>query len=191
MKPTEIINGVDVNRLAKTIDDINIDPELATFRFQVSNTWDNGGHNQTSIKRFYGAKRQIDHEVPFRIEADEPPILLGGDQGANPVEYLLTALAGCLTTTLVYHAAARGIIIRSVESELDGELDLRGFLGLSDKVRKGYKNIRVRFSIDSDAPQDVLETLTVVAQRHSPVFDMLSNPVDISVSAQRIVKTTH
>jgi len=191
MNTTEKVNGVDVTQLAKTIDDINIDPTLATFRFKVSNTWDNGGHNQTIIRRFYGAKQSFDHSQPFRLEADEPPILLGEDKGANPVEYLLTALAGCLTTTLVYHAAARGIMVRSVESELEGELDLRGFLGLSDTVRKGYKTIRVRFRIDSDAPQNMLDTLIKLAKEHSPVHDMLSKPVDISVSAERIVNTAH
>jgi uncharacterized OsmC-like protein len=115
-------------------------------------------------------------------DADEPAALLGTNRGASPVEHVLTALSSCLTSSLIYHAAARGIKIDQLESELEGDLDLRGFLGLSDNVRNGYKNIRVTFRIKSDAPQDQLQELVALAQKRSPVFDIVSNPVPVQVT---------
>ena len=117
--------------------------------------------------------------------ADEPSVLLGTDRGANPVEYVLTALAGCLTTSLVYHAATRGISIEEVESHLEGDLDLRGFLGLSEEVRTGYENIRVSFKIKADATDEQLKELVQVAQKRSPVFDTVSRPVPVSVELKQ------
>ena len=119
------------------------------------------------------------------MDADEPPVLLGTDEGANPVEYALHALAGCLTTSLIYHAAARGIRIDAVESHLEGDLDLHGFLGMSDAVRNGYEKIRVTFKIDADAPDETLEELVMLAQQRSPVFDIISNPVPVAVRMER------
>jgi uncharacterized OsmC-like protein len=112
------------------------------------------------------------------LDADEPPVLLGEDQGANPVEFVLHALAACLTTSMVYHAAARAIRIESIESRLEGDLDLRGFLGLSKDVRPGYQNLRVNFTVKSDAPAETLRELT----QFSPVFDMMTNPVPVAIS---------
>jgi len=191
MTMTKMINGVDVDRLSETIDAIKQDPEIASFRFRASNHWENGGHNMTTIHDFFGAKQNIDHRQEFHISADEPELLLGKDLGANPVEIALSALAGCLTTTLVYHAAARGINVRAVESELEGDLDLRGFLGLSDSVRRGYKNIAVKMSVDADASQDVLDELIELAMKRSPVFDIISNPVNIVVTAEPIITKIH
>ena len=110
----------------------------------------------------------------------EPPVLLGQDEGANPVEYVLHALAGCMTTTMVYHAAARGITIESVETELEGDLDLHGFLRIDDTVRNGYENVRVKFKVKSDASPEQLEDLAKI----SPVFDIVSNPVPVAVSIE-------
>ena len=191
MTTTGIINGVDVDRLSETIDAINKDPGIAAFRFRATNHWDNGGHNTTTIHDFYGARQQLVHKHDFHLHADEPPMLLGKDEGANPVEFVLTALAGCLTTSLVYQAAARGIRIRSVESELEGELDLRGFLGMSDQVRNGYNSICVKFRIDADTDQATIDTLIQLAQERSPVFDIISNPVDVLVKGETTGKETH
>jgi uncharacterized OsmC-like protein len=116
---------------------------------------------------------------------NQPPVLLGGDQGANPVEYALAALAGCLTTSLIYHAAAQGIKIDEVESTLDGDLDLQGFLGLSDRVRNGYEGINVTFRIKADATGEKLRELVELAQERSPVFDMISNPTPVNVQLER------
>ncbi len=191
MTMTKMVNGVDVDRLSQTIDAIKHDPEIAMFRFRASNHWENGGRNMTTIHDFFGAKQDVDHRHDFHLSADEPDLLLGSDMGANPVEFALTALAGCLTTTLVYHAAARGITIRAVESELEGELDLRGFLGMSDTVRRGYKNICVKMNVDADASQETLDELIELAQKLSPVFDIISNPVDVAVEGELMVTVTH
>ena len=136
-------------------------------------------------------KQNIDHQKDFHISADEPELLLGNDMGANPVELALSALASCLTTTLIYHAAARGITIRAVESELEGDLDLRGFLGMSDSVRRGYKNIGVKMRVDADASQDMLDELIELAMQRSPVFDIISNPVNVVVTGEPMMTRTH
>jgi uncharacterized OsmC-like protein len=119
------------------------------------------------------------HAATFELDNGEPPVLLGADQAPNPVEYVLHALVGCLTTTLVYHAAARGITVESVESRLEGDLDLRGFLGLSEEVRKGFQAVRVQMRVKSSASPSVLRALA----QYSPVYDIVSKslPVDVSV----------
>jgi uncharacterized OsmC-like protein len=176
------INGVNVDQMFSTISAIKEEPGLAKFKFRASNQWVNGGHNRTTVKDFYGGGQEdTSRAQSFVLESDEPAILLGEDQGANPVEFLLHALAGCLTTSLVYHAAAQGIKIDAVESRFEGELDLRGFLGLSDRVRNGYENIQVTFKIKADAPEEKLKELCELAQKRSPVFDIVSNPVSVSV----------
>lgn len=174
-----IVNGVDVDRMDATVQAIQQNPSLATFQFRATNRWITGGHNCSTIKSFYGAGQEDTiRTMPFVLDADEPPVLLGEDHGANPVEYVLHALAACLTTSLVYHAAARGIRIESVESRLEGDLDLQGFLGLSDKIRRGYKQIRVHFTIKTDASAEQLQELT----RFSPVHDVIANPVPVAIT---------
>lgn len=185
------INGVDVVGLKETVTNIKSDPGMAKCRFRAQNRWVNGGENRTMIHDFFGARQTIAHEKDYRLVADEPPLLLGKDKGPNPVEYVLTALAGCLTSSLVYHAAAQGITIDEVESELEGDLDLRGFLGLSDKVRNGYENIRVKFRIKADAPQAKLDELVKLAQQRSPVFDIVTQPVTVKVSAEKVKGSLH
>ena len=173
------VNGVNVEQLGSTIKAIQDKPDLAKFKFRATNKWINGGHNQTTIKDFYGAGQEdTTRKSPFVFDADEPPVLLGEDKGANPVEYVLTALAACLTTSMVYHAAVHGIKIDEVESQYEGDLDLHGFLDLSRDVRKGYQNIRVNFKVKSDAPAEKLREL----MKHSPVFDIVTNPVPVSIS---------
>jgi len=181
------VNGVNVEELFKTVDAVKKTASIAKFRFRADNTWIEGGHNRTSIRNFHGAGGEdTSRKTPFILDADEPKVLLGTDRGANPVEYVLTALAGCLTTSLVYHAAARGIAVEEVESHLEGDLDLRGFLGLSEEVRNGYENIRVTFKIKADATEEQLRELVQLAQKRSPVFDIVSHPVPVSVELKKI-----
>lgn len=162
-----------------TIQAIEQKSSLATFQFRADNRWIGGGHNRSTIQNFYGAGQYDSIRTkPFVLEADEPPVLLGKDQGANPVEYVLHALAACLTTSLIYHAAARGIRIESVESKLEGDLDLRGFLGLSDKIRRSYYQIRAHLNVKSDASAEKLKELT----KFSPVHDIVSNPMPVSIT---------
>jgi uncharacterized OsmC-like protein len=177
------INGIDVQRMGETVNAIQENPAVATFQFRAANRWITGGYNRSTIQSFYGAGQEDRVRTrPFLVEADEPPVLLGEDQAPNPAECVLHALAACLTTSLVYHAAARGIRIQSVESRVEGDLDLRGFLGLSDTVRRGYQQIRVHFVIQADASAEELQALTTF----SPVYDIISNPVPVEIT----LKTT-
>ena len=175
-----MLNGVDVDQLFGNIDAIKNAPVLGKFKFRANNKWINGGHNQTTITNFHGIQQEHDHADPFELDADEPPLLLGEDIGPNPVEYALTALAACVTTALVYHAAAKGIKLNAVEARLEGDIDLRGFLGISDDVRRGYENIRIYYKIDADVPDDQLEELVQMGTKYSPVFDTISNPVNVT-----------
>jgi uncharacterized OsmC-like protein len=176
-----VINGVDVDRLGATIQAIQQNKSLAAFQFRADNRWVDGGHNRSTIQSFYGAGQEDTIRTkPFVLDADEPTVLLGKDQGANPVEYVLHALAACITTSLVYHAAARGIHIESVESTLEGDLDLQGFLGISNQVRKGYKAIRASMTVKSNATPEQLKELATF----SPVYDIVSNPVPVSIEIE-------
>lgn len=178
-KPSSL-NGVNVDQLFENIDSIKNTPALAKFKFRANNKWINGGHNQTNIKNFHGVLQEHDHDIPFELDADEPPLLLGQDIGPNPVEYALTALAACVTTAIVYHAAAKGIKLNAVESRLEGDIDLRGFLGISDDIRRGYDNIHIYYKIDADVPDEQLEELIQMGTKYSPVFDTFINPVAVT-----------
>ena len=179
-----IVNGVDVDALFSTIDTIKGQPVIATFRFSNRNKWLDGGLNRSEMTKFYGACQEHVHKRPFVLDNDEPPVLLGGDTAPNPVEYVLHALAGCLTSSLVYHAAARGIPIEEVESKLEGDLDLRGFLGLDETVRRGYQGIRVTFKIKGDLTDVQKNELVNLGQKYSPVFDIVSNGVTVTVGLE-------
>jgi uncharacterized OsmC-like protein len=186
MTTQQNLNGVNVEQLMQTINLIKDDPSLASFQFRARNQWLNGGHNRTTIQGFYGAGQEdTTRTQAFTMDNDEPTLLLGNDQAPNPTEALFHALAGCLTTSLVYHAAARGIQLEEVESRLEGNLDLRGFLGMSDQVRNGYDQIRVAFKIKGDATPEQLQELCELAKQRSPVFDMVSNPVPIAVTVEK------
>jgi uncharacterized OsmC-like protein len=175
------INGVDVNRLSATVGAIQEMPTLGRFQFRAENRWLDGGHNRSVVKSFYGAGQEdTSRKAAFVLDNDEPDVLLGKDAGANPVEYVLHALAGCVTTTLVYHAAARGIRLTEVESTLEGDLDVRGILDLGG-ARPGFQNIRMTMRVKGDASDEVLRELIDFVQRHSPVLDIVSNPVPVTV----------
>jgi len=177
-------NGVDTAQMYGTLDALNANPELGVFQFRASNRWLGGAHNRSTIRSFYGAGQEDDSRAEaFSIDAGEPAVLLGVDTGPNPAEALLHALAACLTTTLVYVAAARKVNLTEVESTLEGDMDVRGCLGLTDEVRNGFTNIRVRFRISGDAPQEKLQEIVQRAQARSAVFDMVSSGVPVQVEA--------
>jgi uncharacterized OsmC-like protein len=181
-----IINGVNVDRLVATIEAVKADPSLARFHFRAKSEWINGGHYKSMIQGFYGAGQEdMSRTRPFELHGDEPDVLLGEDHGPNPVEFVLHGLAGCLSTTFVYYAAANGIKIDAVNYSLEGDLDLRGFLGISKQVRPGYENIRVKFFVTSDAPMAKLEELCKLAQMRSPVFNTISEPVPVQVTIEK------
>jgi uncharacterized OsmC-like protein len=177
----ETVNGIEVGVLAGTVRAIKEDPELGIAQFRATNKWLAGNHNRTTVTDFYGAKQDIPHAQQFSMDADEPAILAGNDFGANPVEHLLHALASCVTTSMVAHAAVRGIPIRSVESEIEGDIDLRGYLGLSNDVPRGYTALRVKFKVDADPKyHDRLVELS----KYSPVFNTITNSAAVDISLE-------
>jgi len=179
------LNGVNVDQLIGTINAIKANPDLAHFKFRAKNEWVNGGHSRTSIQSFFGAGQEdTSRDKPFVLEGDEPPVLLGANAGPNAVEAVLHALASCLAVGFVYNAAAQGIKIESLEFDLEGDLDLHAFLGLSDQVRPGYDNIRLSYRVKSDAPREKIEALCNYVQKTSPVLDIIRNPVPVTVSLE-------
>ena len=179
---THVVNGVDLEVLQGTVQAIEGEPELGKCKFRATNQWLGGAHNCTTVSGFYGAKQEFAHKQTFTLHADEPPILAGGDDGANPVEHLLNALAACVTTSMVAHAAVRGIHIEALESELEGDIDLRGFLGLSNEVPKGFTDIRVNFKVKTDV--DNIEQLQRLIG-FSPVLNTLTQSPRIAIQIQR------
>lgn len=177
-----IRNGIDTAQLFGTLDAVKADPELARFQFRARNRWIDGAHNRTTIRDFYAAKQEdTSRAEAFVIDAGEPAILVGADTGANPAEYLLHALAACLTTAIVYVAAARGVHLTAVESTLEGDMDVQGTLGLDDDIRNGFERIRISFHVEGDAPPAKLREVVARAQARSAVFDMVTNGVPVSI----------
>jgi len=181
MADNKIVNGVNVTELFNTIEAIKGRPDIAKFKFRATNKWINGTHCRATVKDFYGALKEDDSRPPIDYDMDEPPVLLGNNEGRNPVEYLLVALSGCLTTSLVAHASAKGITIKGVQSRYEGDIDLRGFLGLSEDVPVGYQNIRVYFKIDADVSDEQKEDMIRTAQKYSPVFNTITKSAPVSV----------
>lgn len=176
------MNGLSLDQMNATIAAIRTQPALARFQFRAHNSWIDGGENRSTIQDFYGAGREDDSRtMPFTFTNGEPPVLLGANEGANPVEFLLHALAGCVTTTFVLHAAARGIRIEALSTELDGDIDLHGLLGLNDAVSPGYEQIRIRMRVQADCSDEELDDLMAFAQAHSPVCNTICRPVPVRV----------
>ncbi len=174
------VNGIDLGVLQETVRAMQSDPELGRCVFRARNRWLDGTRNRTTIDGFYAAKQEIAHKQPYDLHADEPPMLAGSDEAPNPVEHLLNALATCLTTSMVAHAAVRGIDIAELESEIEGEIDLRGFLGIASDVPKGYTNIRVTFHSKSDADTEQLKSLA----EYSPVYNTLLSGVNVDLRVE-------
>jgi uncharacterized OsmC-like protein len=177
-----IRNGVDTEKMFATLDLIKEQPELARFQFRASNHWVRGAHNCSIIKDFYAAGGEdATRSEEFVLDAGEPAILLGTDTGPNPAEYLLHALAACLTTSIVYVAAARGVRLEWVESSLTGDMDVRGALGVDDEPRNGFERIGVSFRVAGDAPAEKLREVVERAKARSAVYDMVTNGVPVAV----------
>jgi uncharacterized OsmC-like protein len=177
-------NGVDVPTLFATLDAVKANPELAKFQFRATNRWVSGTHNRGTIHGFHGAGQELTHNQVMEFDADHPAVLVGTDNGPTPAEYLLQALAACLTSGLANIAAARGVTLTEVESTVEGDIDLLGILGLSDEVRNGYEQIRVSFRIKGDDPEK-LRQVVEQSRKRSAVFDVITNgvPVTIDVTA--------
>ena len=173
-------NGVDTATLFATLDAVKGDTELAKFQFRATNRWLSGTHNRSTIHGYRGAKQEMTHQQAFTFDADHPPVLVGGDNGPTPVEYLLHALAACLTAGIANIAAARGVTLTEVSSTVTGDIDLLGILGLSDGVRNGYQQIEIDFTIRGDDPEK-LRAVIEQSRRRSAVFDVLTNGVPVSI----------
>jgi uncharacterized OsmC-like protein len=185
MTQEKIVNGVNVDQLFSTIKQIKKEPDLAASKFSATNEWVEGTHCRATISGYYTAGAQDDSREPVVYDMDEPPPLLGHNQGRNPVEYLLVALSGCLTTSLVAHASAKGVEIRSVQSRYEGDIDLRGFLGISEDVPVGYQEIRVFFKIDADVSDEEKENLVRAGKKYSPVYNTITKSAPVCVQLEK------
>lgn len=176
------LNGVDVPTLFATLDAVKGQPEIGQFQFRARNEWISGTHNRSSIQGFYGAGQEdTSRTQPFTYDADHPAVLVGGNNGPTPVEFLLHAIAACLTSGLANIAAARGVKLHRVVSTVEGDIDLLGILGISNEVRNGYRQIRVSFVIEGDASPEELAALLEQSRRRSAVYDVLVNGTDVVI----------
>lgn len=175
------VNGVNTDTLKETVMAIKGDPELGVSRFRARNDWVSGNFNRTTVTGFYGARQEIAHKQAYTMEADEPPILAGNDNAPNPVEHLLHALASCLTTAMVAHAAVRGIEIEALEADLEGDIDLNGFLGLNPETPRGYTEIRVDYRVKAD-PRD-LDKIRELA-KFSPVYNTVAKGANVVLNVE-------
>jgi len=183
------MNGVDTPNLLATINVVGEKPELARFQFRASSRWISGTHSQSTMHGFFGAGGEHNHVAPYKASGDHPAVLCGADAGPTPVEWLLHALASCITAGIANVAAARGIKLNKVESKIEGDIDLRGILGLSKDVRNGYQGLKVTFEIDGDAPPDQLERIVMQSKARSAVFDVLTNGVPVTVDVKTPART--
>jgi uncharacterized OsmC-like protein len=173
-------NGVDTATLFATIDAVKGNPDIAKFQFRATNKWVSGTHNQSTIHGFYGAMQEMAHQQAWTFDADHPAVLVGSDNAPTPVEFVLHALAACLTAGLANIAAARGVNLTEVESTVEGDIDLLGILGLSDEVRNGYQQIKVSFKVRGDDPEKLRKVVEQSRQR-SAVFDIVTNGVPVAI----------
>ena len=174
-------NGVDTATLFATLDAVKGNNEIAKFQFRATNRWISGTHNQSTIHGFYGAMQEMEHQRPFTYDADHPAVLVGKDNAPTPVEFVLHALAACLTSGLANIAAVRGVQLHRVSSTVEGDIDLLGILGISGEVRNGYRQIRVSFEIEGDASPEEFAALVEQSRRRSAVYDVLVNGTDVVI----------
>jgi len=177
------LNGVDTPTLFATINAVKAQPELAKFQFRATNHWMTGTHNRTRIETFSGAGSEHRHTGDVQFDADHPAVLVGSDNAPTPVEFLLHAIAACITSGIGNIAAARGVKLTEVESTVEGDIDLRGILGLSDEVRNGYERMRVNFKIKGDAAPEKLREIVEQSKARSAVFDVLTRGTAVEVTA--------
>lgn len=177
-----VINGVPTGQLLEVIDSIGQNAEHAQFQFRVNNRWIDGSINRSRLDEMFAEGCERHHDQPFELNNDEPRLIAGEDTAPTPVEYVLHALAGCLTTTMIYHASVQGVVIESVESFLEGDIDVRGFFGLSDKVRKGFSQVRVRMQVKSEASVESLREMAM----YSAVYDIVANSLPVEFVIEKI-----
>jgi uncharacterized OsmC-like protein len=159
-------------------------PEAATFQFRARNQWLGGTHSRSTINGYVGGGEERTHERSFHFDADQPAILVGQDNGPTPAEYVLHALAACLTAGLANVAAARGVRLTEVHSTVTGDIDLNGVLGLDPAVRNGFQGITVRFAVRGDAPGATLRECVEQSAARSALVDILTNGVPVAIEIE-------
>ena len=178
---TTIDNGVNVQALLEAREALAGAPEAAQFTWRASSKWENGVHSTTSIQNFFGLGEEQSHKTEAVFDADHPEVFAASDNGITPIEYLLVGLASCLTAGVASVAQNRGIQLRSIESTVEGNHDIRGILGVDSDARNGFNDVKVTFTIDADASREEIEALVAQSQKRSAVFDALTNPTEVSV----------
>jgi uncharacterized OsmC-like protein len=181
MAGTSVNNGVNVDALLAAREALKSAPEGAKFKWKASCKWQNGTHSVTKINEFFGLGEGQRHKTESSFDADHPEIFASEDHGITPVEYVLVGLASCLTAGVAAVAQNRGIQLRSVESKLEGSMDIQGILGIDSDVRNGYDDIKVTFNIDADASQKEIEAIVAQSQKRSAVYDLVTNPTNVTV----------
>jgi uncharacterized OsmC-like protein len=179
----EVVNGIEVEKVMSVVNHINADANNGKWLFRSTNQWTGATRNQSEFKDYLANNGEKNlHPKPYLLVADEPSLLGGTGKAANPVEFLLHALTSCLTTSLVAHAAVRGITVEDINTSTEGDIDVRGFLGLSEEVRKGYQSIRINMKVKSEAPAETLKELALF----SPVYDVVSNSLPVDLVIEKI-----
>ena len=181
MATAAVNNGVNVQALLDAREALKGAPEATKFTWRASCKWQTGTHSKTDVKSFFGLGQEQQHKTQTSFDADHPEIFASEDKGITPIEYVLVGLASCLTAGVAAVAQNRGVQLRSVESQLEGKMDIRGILGMDADVRNGYDDIKVKFTIDSDAPKKDIEAIVAQSQKRSAVYDVIANPVNITV----------
>src|SRR5918994_2232189 len=185
MAMTTVNNGVNVQALLDAREALKGAPEAAKFTWRASCKWQNGTHSKSKVQGFFGLGQEQQHKTETSFEADHPEIFASEDLGITPVEYMLVGLASCLTAGVAAVAKNRGIQLRSVEARLEGKMDIQGILGIDSDVRNGYDDIKVVFDIDADASQKDIEALVAQSQKRSAVYDIVTNPTNVSVEVHK------
>jgi uncharacterized OsmC-like protein len=181
MAMTTVNNGVNVQALLDAREALKGAPEATKFTWRASCKWLNGTHSKTDVNGFFGLGQEQQHKTESSFEADHPEIFASQDHAITPIEYVLVGLASCLTAGVAAVAQNRGIQLRSVESKLEGKMDIRGILGMDSDVRNGYDDIKVTFTIDADASKQEIEAVVAQSQKRSAVYDIITNPVNVTV----------
>ena len=181
MTTTGVNNGVNVQALLDAREALKGAPEAAKFTWRASCKWQNGTHSESKVHSFFGLGQEQSHKKETSLGADHPEIFASEDHAITPIEYLLVGLASCLTAGVAAVAQNRGIQLRSVESNLEGKMDIRGILGIDSDVRNGYDDIKVTFKIDADASKEDIAALVAQSQKRSAVYDAITNPVNVTV----------
>jgi len=178
----QVSNGVNVEALLGARDALSKAPQAAKFTWRATCKWMHGTHSRTSVKGYYGLGQEQSHRTEFTFDMDHPEVFASEDNGATPVEMVLTGLAGCLTAGVAAVAQHRKIQLRSVKATLEGGMDIQGILGIDADVRNGFDGIKVHFEVDADATREEIEALVAQSQKRSAVYDILTNPTNVTVS---------